>query len=766
MKRTANPAFIDETTNIYEVRSLNEGTLIPEFREFEDKLGNTILDKIRKNRDKVVGADWNLKTFGKVVFRLADKNTLKNQAFAHMVAISSVFLSDWKILDLVSKIDYPPVRWWVLLAKAYRGFPHSAYSELLKLYEQDCKREDLSGKLPELEAIKKRLAYLNGFLLEEDFNQDLLVKDDQEKPTLGRYYYTYMFSWKLILQTEYSRASEILNTARKRARLECNNFFDALFIHCEATIKSFTGNYDETKEDFYRAIEIREKIGDIIGVFSSYSNLGNLYFSLSDTEKWLESVKKALNYVEKTETYHFYYLAALSLAGAYETVGEIDLARKTYLKALKTLKKHESTPLHYFTFRRHQALWYKNRGDTSKSLELLQMLEKEARESGAEKNIVNMVNRDVALHKMDAGNFTRAVEILLNIVESSKSVVNQRIDETEQVKRDLGELYIRSGDYGRAKEIFSELECEFEAKNRHLDLHYLYYQIAKLHNEQGDALNARNYILKAKKSFLSENILSPVTWRTLGEASLLTGNMDEAERCFQQSKAIFEKQQNRSYSYGKLLLLMGQLKMFEGNVRQSAKFLKEAEIQSEQIKSPSLLATIKLKQGILSQEEDNIGLARQFYEKALTLASGIGQKKTVVEASIRLADIELRKYVLEFDEKRLKEARKLLDNALKTLEYMDAPILEVEILLVQSYLADCLFDYTASIRKAEEALKISKQHSLALRPRTKSFLQRMNKKYGDQKSTADYTLLEFQEYLKDCLRTISGERKLTDDMAE
>jgi len=352
-----------------------------------------------------------------------------------------------------------------------------------------------------------------------------------------------------------------------------------------------------------------------------YFELSRIHVSRGDWDKAEEVLKRML------EAAGFTYQNLNVLASFYESADKLDLAEKTYIRAVETAPKEDVTPL------MNLSAYYGRTKSYEKALEVLK------RALDIKKNDPDIQASIAQLH------------FDFNELKSAEATVDKVLEkEKENVAAGLlkGKLLLGRNEYGAAKDKF-DLVVRKAPSNAGA-----YYLRALCHRGSGEAKLAQQDLLKA----LELNPEMVAARLVLAEYHLREGALDLARR--QIDESLRREPQNAT-----ALMLQGGLKQMERDFKAAENaYLKVIEISPGQAHAYVQLGLIRNQAG--RQEE-----ALAFFNKALELDPGQREALTLVVAHhVRAKNFDSAIRVCESHKKMVGDSRAKL----ALIEYLQGDI--------------------------------------------------------------------------------------------
>ncbi len=223
-------------------------------------------------------------------------------------------------------------------------------------------------------------------------------------------------------------------------------------FHKIGNIQLQTSNFEQALENYFRALEIREKIKDLDGRSQTLNNIGIVYHMLKRYDKALDYYNKAAIDFEKTQNLSSLASVTQNIGTIYYDRKELDIAYTFFLRSLEVKEKlgsrHNMPPT-----LNNLGLVLRDKGELEKSLVYFNKAADLSRELNDQSLTANaMVN--IATVHIKQKQFGKAESELAEALKIA--VKNDSYDVVGICYDTYSELYYLKGDLKKALDMYKE----------------------------------------------------------------------------------------------------------------------------------------------------------------------------------------------------------------------------------------------------------------------------------------------------------------------
>ena len=146
-------------------------------------------------------------------------------------------------------------------------------------------------------------------------------------------------AWSLIRKGEYEASEKLLNRVLDRFRESGMDVETASTLNMLGVIHVNRGDYDKGLENYYKSLEVYERLDDPYRVAKLHNNIGNVFGDRMESEKSLEHSMKALAAMEKLRDPQAMSFIYNNIGATYYSMGQRDLALEYFGKGLEIFER-------------------------------------------------------------------------------------------------------------------------------------------------------------------------------------------------------------------------------------------------------------------------------------------------------------------------------------------------------------------------------------------------------------------------------------------
>lgn len=263
------------------------------------------------------------------------------------------------------------------------------------------------------------------------------------------------------------------------------------------------GDYDKALEFLFKSMEIKEEIGDNLGIAGAQNNIGRIYERQGDFVKALEYYNMSLKIKEEMGDQRLISNTLINIGSVFFAQGDPDEALEYYNNALK-IKEELGNPNDIALVLIHIGTVYGEQGDTDKAIELFNRSLKIKEEVGDLQSVAGL-QHNLGLIFAEQGEKDKALEYYRNSL-----VIRKQINDKGGVAESLSVLALfhqsqgnfkQAIDYGnQAFKLAEEIGDIEYSKDISWDLYGSYKAVGKYQK----ALEMHELAISLRDSILSE----------------------------------------------------------------------------------------------------------------------------------------------------------------------------------------------------------------------------------------------------------------------
>ncbi len=442
--------------------------------------------------------------------------------------------------------------------------------------------------------------------------------------------------------------------------------------------------YKEAIYNFERASKYYKKIN-----LSNYSDMifkiVNIYILTGQVKKGLEYLNQNEEYFEnKKDLIKYYNFKGI----AYERMGDMDNAEKSYEEALR-IAKIDNDEEALSKINNQMGIMYTVKGDYAKALKFFNM--------ALEINIKLNIQNEIAIqytnigrihgYMRDTDNAIKYFEMAIDIYNKLKSNIGKL---TTLIN--LGFIYDNNGNYEKAKEIYTEALEIAQKTGKKSEEGKILNNIATIEFATGNIEKALIYFKDIEKIYEETDDTKGLAEVkvNIAEIEMNLGKFKDARIIFEQANELCKKSNHEHLQLYSNIFYANSL-LFLGHIEQSNNILEEVLEKSNKMNIPDFIAMSK---NIIAKSRGLTGYVNEeenMLKEAYKLASEIGNPDIIYSILTTL----VKTYIEKGDyEKALKYSEHIINFASESNN---------EILLSDIYatLAD-LYQRTENIEKLSE----------------------------------------------------------------
>ncbi|CAB4013397.1 Nephrocystin-3 [Paramuricea clavata] len=318
------------------------------------------------------------------------------------------------------------------------------------------------------------------------------------------------------------------------------------------TVYDEKGDLDQAKDYYQRALEIKEKqLGPIhVDLAVSYNNIGTVYRRKGDLEKAKDYYQRALKIQEKQLGPNQVDVATSynNIGIIYREKGELDKAKGYYQQALEIQEK-QLRPNHADVARSYNNIGtvHHHKGDLDNAKDYYQRAV-EIKEKQLGPHHIDVAASYYNIGMINIGDLDKAKYYYQRTLEIQEKQLGANHADVAHSLDNIGTVYHQKGNLDNAKHYY-ERALEIKKKQlglNHVDVAASYYKIGILHDDKGDLAQAKDYYQRALE--IQENQLGPNhvavarSYNNIGAVYGRKGDLDQAKDYYQRALEIKEKQ--------------------------------------------------------------------------------------------------------------------------------------------------------------------------------------------------------------------------------
>jgi signal transduction histidine kinase len=258
-------------------------------------------------------------------------------------------------------------------------------------------------------------------------------------------------------------------------------------------VKYRKGDYNTCKEYYLRSLEIRQKIGDEVGVASSLGKLGALYQKLGDLDKALDCQLKCLSIQEKLNN-------SVNIAMTLNNIAVIHSNQKQYRKAIgfasKALSINQAKKSNQGILANYNTIGsaYINLELYDSALLYLNSMVELADKVG-DKYVKGIALNNIGNTYQHKGDSVTALSYYLKALAVAEEMHNKAA--TGMYSQNVGDVYMHNHDYAKAETyLLKSYEIATELNQKPV-LYLTGFSLYNLYKHKGDFAKAAAYVEQA-----------------------------------------------------------------------------------------------------------------------------------------------------------------------------------------------------------------------------------------------------------------------------
>ena len=371
------------------------------------------------------------------------------------------------------------------------------------------------------------------------------------------------------------------------------------------------GNYSKAISYYEQALEICRDLGDKRGIGIALTNLGNVYSNLSDYPKAISYYEQALEIDREIEDKKGIAAVLTNLGAVYIYLGDYSKALSYHEQALE-IRREIGDKKGIGADLGNLGIVYWSLGDYQKAISYHEQALEIHKEIGDKKGIGGELGNLGIVYK-DLGDYPKAISYHEQALE-----IRREIGDKKGIGIALGNLgivYYYLGDYSKALSYYEQaLEIKREIGDKEgisADL----INLGVVYSDLSDYPKALSYYEQALK--IQREIGVPIrrVGLNLADIWLKKGEIEKAERAYLQLGGPIR---------------LGRLSLVKGNYRKAIEYFDKSLKENLQSRNAILIFVDHVGLGQAYERLKEYGKAKEFYEKAATMAEE--QREALAEA--------------------------------------------------------------------------------------------------------------------------------------
>ncbi|MGD8779383.1 MAG: tetratricopeptide repeat protein [Ignavibacteria bacterium] len=408
-------------------------------------------------------------------------------------------------------------------------------------------------------------------------------------------------------------------------KLEHNKINDEKLLNVVLFARAFvchkTGEWGKAIEFYYKALEGKEKVGDIHGMAQTFNNLGMVYQSNGESDKALECYYKDLEISKKVDDIHGMAQTFNNLGMVYQSNGESDKALECYYKSLDIYEKTDDIHGMAQTFN-NLGILYQDKGEWDKAIVFYNKSLEGKKNVGDFHGMAKTYNNLGVVYR-DKDEPDKALEFCyksLDIYEKVGDIHGMAI-----TYGNLGVVYKSKDEWDKVVEFYYKaLEC-LEKIGDIQGMAQTFNNLGMVYHDKGEWDRALEFYYKSLEGKEKVGDIQGMTqtFNNLGVVYQYKGEWDKALEFYYKSLDIYEKVgdiQGLAQTYGNI----GNVYKLKGEWDKALKFYDKALEGLEKIGDIQGMAITYGNLGVVYKSKGEWDKALEFYYKSLDIYEKIG----------------------------------------------------------------------------------------------------------------------------------------------